>query len=804
MDDEPAADTVDFLAGVAGSFAAGARVAGYRVEKQLGQGGMAVVYLARDERLDRMVALKVLAPVLASDEEFRRRFIRESRAAAAVDDPHIIPVFEAGETDGLLYIAMRYVPGRDVLTIMNDDGPLPPRRAAAIISQVASALDAAHTAGLVHRDVKPANMLVDVRPGRPDHVYLSDFGLSKKTFTTSAGLTGKGQFLGTPDYTSPEQIQGEPPDGRADQYGLACAAFELLTGAPPFRREEATAVMYAHLSEPPPSAASRRTDLPAVVDQVLARALAKAPADRYPSCQTFAEALLQALGTGQHQVSLQTTEDPAPGRPPNQTAWVATQGTGQQRMPAADAAEDAVSPLSGEAGIPTRDVDVPAPPPADDADGSVPARARSTQRGSSQKSHEAGRNNQARAARLITDAERIARSITSESSKAKVLAEVAAALAATDPDRAERIARSITSESPKAKVLAEVAAASAATDPDRAARLMADADHIARSITDKSEKATALAEVAAALAATDPDRAERIARSITSESPKAKVLAEVAAASAATDPDRAARLMADADHIARSITDKSEKATALAEVAAALAATDPDRAERIARSITNEYFKAKVLVEVAAALAATDPDRAEHTARSIVGEPYEVSALAILAKALAATDPPRAHLPGNPMMRVWRVRAIVAAIIIVVFSILVSWQLGLTVAIISVIADVIYRSRKGYSGRGTARLTGAKRAARLIDDAERNAQSITNKYWKASALAEVVAALAVTDPDRAERIARSITSESSKANALAEVAAALAVTDPDRAERIARSITDEFWKARALVMAAEA
>jgi serine/threonine protein kinase len=731
VDDEPAADTVDFLAGVAGSFAAGARVAGYRVEKQLGQGGMAVVYLARDERLDRMVALKVLAPVLASDEEFRRRFIRESRAAAAVDDPHIIPVFEAGETDGLLYIAMRYVPGRDVLTIMNDDGPLPPGRAAAIISQVASALDAAHTAGLVHRDVKPANMLVDVRPGRPDHVYLSDFGLSKKTFTTSAGLTGKGQFLGTPDYTSPEQIQGEPPDGRADQYGLACAAFELLTGAPPFRREEATAVMYAHLSESPPSAASRRTDLPAVVDQVLARALAKAPADRYPSCQRFAEALLQALGTGPHQVSLQTTEDPVPGRPPNQTAWVATQGTGQQRMPAADAAEDAVSPLSGEAGIPTRDVDVPAPPPADD--GSVPARARSTQRGSSQEGHEAGRNNQARAARLITDAERIARSITSESSKAKVLAEVAAALAATDPDRAERIARSITSESPKAKVLAEVAAASAATDPDRAARLMADADHIARSITDKSEKATALAEVAAALAA-----------------------------------------------------------------------TDPDRAERIARSITNEYFKAKVLAEVAAALAATDPDRAEHTARSIVGEPYEVSALAILAKALAATDPPRAHLPGNPMMRVWRVRAIVAAIIIVAFSILVSWQLGLTLAIISVIADIIYRSRKGYSGRGTARLTGAKRAARLIDDAERNAQSITNKYWKASALAEVVAALAATDPDRAEHIARSITSESSKANALAEVAAALAVTDPDRAERIARSITDEFWKARALVMAAEA
>jgi len=631
------------------------------VEKQLGQGGMAVVYLARDERLDRLVALKVLAPALASDEAFRRRFIRESRAAAAVDDPHIIPVFEAGETDGLLYIAMRYVPGRDVGTIMNDDGPLPPGRAAAVISQVASALDAAHAAGLVHRDVKPANMLVDVRPGRPDHVYLSDFGLSKKTLTTSVGLTGKGQFLGTPDYTSPEQIQGKPPDGRTDQYGLACAAFELLTGAPPFRREEATAVMYAHLSEPPPSAISRRAYLPAAIDQVLARALAKAPADRYPSCQGFADALLQALGTAPHQLSLQTTEDPIPDHPPTQTEWVGTQGTDQQRMPTADAAEDIVSPPLGEAGMPTRDADVPTPP-ADDTDGSMPVRARSTQRGSSQKGSEAARNDRARVARLITDAERIARSITSESSKA----------------------------------------------------------------------------------------------------------------------------------------------TALAEVAAALAATDPDRAERIARSITNEYFKAKVLAEVAAALAATDPDRAEHTARSIVGESYEVSALANLAKALAATDPPRAHLSGNPGLRVWRLRAMVAAIVIVVFSILLSWQFGLTLAVIVVIADIIYRSRRGYSRHGTARLTGAQRAARLIGDAERIAQSITNKYWKASALAEVATALAATDPDRAERIARSITSESSKATALAEVAAALAATDPDRAERIARAITDEFWKARALVMIAEA
>jgi hypothetical protein len=322
VDEEPAANTVGFPAGVAGSFAAGARVAGYRLEKQLGQGGMAVVYLARDERLDRLVALKVLAPALASDEPFRQRFIRESRAAAAVDDPHIIPVFEAGETDGLLYIA-------------------------------------------------------------------------------------------------------------------------------------------------------------------------------------------------------------------------------------------------------------------------------------------------------------------------------------------------------------------------------------------------------------------------------------------ATDPDRAARLIADADHIARSITNEYWKAKALAEVATALAATDPDRAERIARSITNEYWKAKVLAEVATALAAAAPDRAEYIARSIVGESYEVSALANLAKALAATAPDRVHLSADARMRIWGLRAIVAVVIMGAFSVWVSWQLGLTLAVIFVIADTIYRSRKG---RRQGRLRGAQRAARLIADAERIALSITNKYWKASALAEVAAALAATDADRSAAI----------------------------------------------------
>jgi predicted ATPase/class 3 adenylate cyclase len=278
-----------------GGMPAGSRVAGYLLEEQVGAGGMAVVFRARDERLNRLVALKVLAPWLAADAEFRQRFLRESRAAAAVDDPHIIPVYEAGEADGVLFIAMRYVPGSDVHTLVRLDGPLPAGRAAAIISAVASALDAAHAAGLVHRDVKPANMLMDARAGRPDHVYLSDFGLSKPALAAT-GLTRTGQFLGTLDYVAPEQLGGQPVDGRADQYALACAAFELLAGSPPFHREDPVAVMYAHVSQPPPLLTSQRPDLPAAADQVLARALAKAPADRYATCCEFADALRGSLG----------------------------------------------------------------------------------------------------------------------------------------------------------------------------------------------------------------------------------------------------------------------------------------------------------------------------------------------------------------------------------------------------------------------------------------------------------------------------------------------------------------------------
>src|SRR5580692_4269634 len=192
----------DFLVrGGFGGFGAGSLVAGYRIESRIGAGGMAVVFRARDERLGRSIALKVMAPEWTGDEEFRRRFVAESRAAAQVDDPHVIPVYEAGAADGVLFIAMRLVAGTDLRGVLRREGPLPPGRALELLSPVASALDAAHAAGLVHRDVKPGNILVDERPGRPDHVYLADFGLSKGA-AAGISLTGNGNPVGTPGYSA--------------------------------------------------------------------------------------------------------------------------------------------------------------------------------------------------------------------------------------------------------------------------------------------------------------------------------------------------------------------------------------------------------------------------------------------------------------------------------------------------------------------------------------------------------------------------------------------------------------------------
>ncbi|MEU1891454.1 serine/threonine-protein kinase [Streptomyces pristinaespiralis] len=325
----------------------GKEVASYLVEREIGRGGMAVVYRARDLRLDRTVALKLLAPELARNDTFRKRFTHESRVAASIDHPHIVPVFEAGETDGLLYIAMRYVAGQDLRVLLDRKGPLPAVTAGRIAAQVASALDAAHAHDLVHRDVKPGNILVaeGTDSDHPEHVYLTDFGLTKKSLSLT-GFTTVGQFVGTLDYVAPEQISGRPVDGRCDVYSLGCVVFETLTGGPPFRRDDDMALLWAHQYDPAPPLTAERPDLPEAVDTVMARALAKSPDDRYDSCGEFVAALRAAAsavsrgpgeggrpatGVGAHG----TLPPPGTAPPPDPPRWAlpvfpGTAGTGRQ------------------------------------------------------------------------------------------------------------------------------------------------------------------------------------------------------------------------------------------------------------------------------------------------------------------------------------------------------------------------------------------------------------------------------------------------------------------------------------------
>jgi serine/threonine protein kinase len=270
----------------------GTQFAGYRIESVVGRGGMGVVYRATELALDRPVALKLIAPELAGDETFRERFLRESRLAASIDHAGILPVYAAGEVDGELYLASRFVAGTDLRTL-TDDGPLAPERAIGLVGQVADALDAAHARGLVHRDVKPGNVLVD----SADHCYLSDFGLT--TRLVDGGTTATGRLAGSLDYLAPEQIRRAEIDGRADQYALACLLYELLSGAPPFRRETEAQILWAHMQEEHPPLLAYDE-----LEPVLARGLAKEPDERYPSCNAFADDARAALGLGRSPIAV--------------------------------------------------------------------------------------------------------------------------------------------------------------------------------------------------------------------------------------------------------------------------------------------------------------------------------------------------------------------------------------------------------------------------------------------------------------------------------------------------------------------
>ena len=267
--------------------------AGCRIEAVAGRGGMGVVYRATQLGLDRAVALKLVAPERAADANFRARFERESRVAAAIEHPNVIPVYGAGEEDGRLYLLMRWVPGTDLQALIRRTGRLDPVHAASIVAQVAAGLDAAHAVGLVHRDVKPANVLLGGEDGS-GHVYLSDFGLTLDP-STDTRVTDSGEWFGTIDFMAPEQFEGDRPDPRTDVYALGCVLNAALTGQPPFHRASVPATILAHLNDPPPRP-SATAGVPQAFDGVVARALAKRPSDRYRSAGELAKAALAAAG----------------------------------------------------------------------------------------------------------------------------------------------------------------------------------------------------------------------------------------------------------------------------------------------------------------------------------------------------------------------------------------------------------------------------------------------------------------------------------------------------------------------------
>jgi serine/threonine protein kinase len=273
--------------------AAGDEFAGYRIEGRLGRGGMGLLYLAVEPGLERRVALKLIAPEAAAEEVFAKRFAEESRIAASIEHPNVVPIYRAGEQDGVPWIAMRYVAGSDLARKIEREGRLSPGDAVRLISQVGNGLDAIHAAGLVHRDVKPANVLVSAEHGT-EHAYITDFGVARNVATRS-GLTQTGRFVGTIDYVAPEQISGGRVDARADVYALGCLLYKALTGEVPFPREAEAARLYAHLNDPPPAPSTLAAAVPMALDDVVARAMEKEPGDRYPSAGDLGRAAEAAL-----------------------------------------------------------------------------------------------------------------------------------------------------------------------------------------------------------------------------------------------------------------------------------------------------------------------------------------------------------------------------------------------------------------------------------------------------------------------------------------------------------------------------
>ena len=271
----------------------GTELGGYRIEEQIGAGGMGIVYRVTNVALNRIYALKVLAPELAEDEQFRGRFQREMRIAASLDHPNVVRIHYAGEQDGFLFLAMDYIHGEDLRRLILRDGALDPGRAVELLSQIASALDAAHSKGLVHRDIKPGNVLLTIRDGE-ERAYLTDFGLAKRS-DTLAELTVTGSVVGTADYMSPEQVTGDPTDARSDIYSLGCVFFQMLTGEVPYEREKTLATMFAHVHDPLPPLESPLADTYPEFTPVLERAMAKRPDDRYLSAGDLARDATAAL-----------------------------------------------------------------------------------------------------------------------------------------------------------------------------------------------------------------------------------------------------------------------------------------------------------------------------------------------------------------------------------------------------------------------------------------------------------------------------------------------------------------------------